>query len=203
MALVDRHVDGLAEGAAGMMQGRRLVDQLHQVAEVLDRAITPAAVEIADERRSVDRGEDRRVAADVDAAVPIPGQLIEFPGRRPQKGAGEAAGQTHAFAVDIGARVAPQRQRLFVLAELDADLGQDGLGIGLDGLQAFFGQDLGKGDFALDEGQGDGAAVLAAGAPGFAAASSASGFAFAHPVVPIVVDLSAGLVRCGRLFRHL
>ena len=183
MALVDGDVDGLTEGAAGMVQGRRLIDQFHQVAEVFDGAVAPAAVEIADERWPVDRGEDRRIATDVDVALRIAGQLVEFGGRRLQEISGETAGHSHPLAVDVGTGIAPQRQRLLVVAKFDADLGKNGFGIRFDGLQAFIGQDLGEGDFSRDEGQGDGDGYLAAGTPGRAAASSASGFALAHPVV--------------------
>ena len=44
------------------------VGQLHEVAEVLDRAVAPAVVEVADERRAVVRGEDRVRPADLDVA---------------------------------------------------------------------------------------------------------------------------------------
>ena len=55
MPLVDRQVDRLADRAAGVVQRRRHVGQLDEVAEVLDVRVAPALVEVADERRAVGR----------------------------------------------------------------------------------------------------------------------------------------------------
>ena len=43
----------------------------------------------------------------------------------------------HALALDVGAGVLPQRQRLGIVAEIDADLLEHRVGIGLDQRQAF------------------------------------------------------------------
>ena len=59
VALVHRHVDRLADRPAAVVEVRAHVRELHEVAEVLDRAVAPAVVEVADERRAVVRGEDR------------------------------------------------------------------------------------------------------------------------------------------------
>ena len=57
--LVDGDVDRLAHRPATVVEMRRQVRELHEVPEVLDRAVTPALVEIADERGAVVRREDR------------------------------------------------------------------------------------------------------------------------------------------------
>src|SRR5438874_997744 len=75
MPLVDRQVDRLAHRAAGMVDRRRHVGELHEVAEILDRGVAPPLVERADEGRAVDRGEHRGVAADRHVARRVAGML--------------------------------------------------------------------------------------------------------------------------------
>ena len=70
MALVDRHVDRLADRAAGMVQPGRGLRELHEVAEILDRAVAAALVEVHDEGRAVGRREDDALAADLDRLAP-------------------------------------------------------------------------------------------------------------------------------------
>jgi len=48
----------------------------------------------------------------------------------------------HALALHVGARGLPQRERLGVIAKVDADLLQDGVGVVLDGAQALLVEDL-------------------------------------------------------------
>ena len=60
------------------MQVGRGVGELHEVAEVLDRAVAPAVVEVAHERRAVVRGEDRVHPADLDVALRVAGELGEL-----------------------------------------------------------------------------------------------------------------------------
>ena len=57
---------------------RRHVGQLHEVAEVLDRAVAPPVVQVADERRAVVRGEDRVHPADLDVPLRVPRVLGEL-----------------------------------------------------------------------------------------------------------------------------
>ena len=52
--------------------------------------------------------------------------------------AGQAAREVHALALDVRARGLPQRERLGVIAKVDADLLQDGVGVVLDGDEALF-----------------------------------------------------------------
>src|SRR3546814_12008338 len=56
--------------------------------------------------------------------------------------AAEAAREAHALALDVGAGLLEQRQRLRLPAELDADLLQHRLGIVLDEGEALFREQL-------------------------------------------------------------
>ena len=56
------------------------------------------------------------------------------------EGAGEAALEADALALDISARRAQQLQRLGIATELHADFLQDRIGIALDELQTLFAQ---------------------------------------------------------------
>ena len=73
--------------------------------EVLDRAVAAAAVEIVDEGRAVDRGEDGVVAADRHVPLRVARMLDELAaGTVAQRLAGEAAGKADARALDVGSR---------------------------------------------------------------------------------------------------
>ena len=143
VALVDRHVDRFADRPAAVMQMRRQVGQLHEVAEVLDRAVAPAVVQVAHERRAVVRGEDRRVAADPDVVRLVPGVLDELARRGCLDDlAAHPAREAHALALDVGSAVAQDAERLGVVAELDADLLEDRVGVVLDGREALLVENL-------------------------------------------------------------
>ena len=109
--LLTGHVDRLADRPAGVVEVRRGVGQLHQVAEVLDRAVAPAAVEVADERRAVVRGEDRVHPADLDVPLRVAGELGELArGRGLDDPAAHPAREADPDAVDVGAGTAERAQ---------------------------------------------------------------------------------------------
>ncbi len=68
----------------------------------------------------------------------------------------------HARALHVGAGFLPQRQRLLVVAELDADLFEDQVGVRLDQRQPFLVEHLVVRELAADEGKLDAAARLPA-----------------------------------------
>jgi hypothetical protein len=136
MALVDRHVDRLAHRAARMVDRRRHIGELHEIAEILQRRIAAVAVEIAHEGRAVDRREDRVVAADLDRFGRIARMLGELGRRGLQQFAAQPLGKMHPLALDVGTGLLPHAERFGVVAELDADFLQHAVGIGLDQRQA-------------------------------------------------------------------
>ncbi len=143
VALVHRHVDRLADGPAAVVEVRAHVGELHEVAEVLDRAVAPAVVEVADERRAVVRGEDGCGAADLDAVGGVSGELGELArGRRLDDLAAHAAREPDPFALDVGAGLAEQAQGVRVATELEPDLFEDRVGVLLDRGEAFLVEDL-------------------------------------------------------------
>jgi hypothetical protein len=83
VALVDRQVDRLAHRAAGVVDERAGVGELHEIAEILDGAVAAALVEIVDEGRAVDRREDGGVAADRHRAGGVARDLRELARRAP------------------------------------------------------------------------------------------------------------------------
>jgi hypothetical protein len=136
VALVDRKVHGLADRAAGMVDTRAHIGELHEVPEVLDFPVTPALVQVTNERRPVGGNEHSAVATDLDAPCRIAGVLGEFPGcRRLNNGTAKTARKAYTFAVDIRARLAPQLQCLWKLAKFDADLFEHRLRVVLDQLE--------------------------------------------------------------------
>src|SRR3546814_4154207 len=78
MPLVHRQVDGLADGAAGMVDPGRGIGELHEIAEILDRAVAPALLQIAHEGRTVGWREDGVGAADLDRSRRVTGVLGEL-----------------------------------------------------------------------------------------------------------------------------
>ena len=136
VALVDRQVDRLAQRPAAVVEGAARVGQLHEVAEVLDRGVAPALVEVVDERRAVGRHEDHVRVADLHAPRRVPGELGEDPGRRGlDQGAAHPAREADPLAVDVGAGAAEDLGRLGEVDDLDADLLEERVGVGLDLLE--------------------------------------------------------------------
>jgi len=60
--LVDRYVNRLADRAAGMVEPRRRISELHEVLEVDERRVASPPVQVRDERGPVGRREDNVVA---------------------------------------------------------------------------------------------------------------------------------------------
>ena len=63
-----------------------------------------------------------------------------------------AGGEAHPGAVDIGAGFLEQVEDFGVVEKIDANLGQQPVGVVLDQLQVFFAENLNVGDVAFDEG---------------------------------------------------
>ena len=152
MALVDRHVDRLADRAAGMVQPGRGLRELHEVAEILDRAVAAALVEIHDEGRAVGRREDDALAADLHRLGRVARMLGELRRRGLQDLAQHARLEPHQHAVDLRAGPLPMLERCRIVAELDADLGQDAVGGLFDPDEVLLGQDVVGRDVADDVG---------------------------------------------------
>ena len=107
MALAHRHVAGLADHETAVVQVGVHVDKLHQVPEALDIAIAPAAFEIAHEGWAVDRRIDLVVAADLDRAFGVAGQLGELARRLCAKIANPVRRTAHHVVLDCGAGFPP------------------------------------------------------------------------------------------------
>ena len=176
MALVHRQVDRLANRAAAVVDRVGHVGQLHKVLEVVQGGVAAAFVEVAHKGRAVRRREHGVFAADDHVVRRVAGVLREFARCAGlHDGAAHAARKAHALAGDLGTGFAPDVQGLGVVAEIDADFFQDGVGVALDRGQAFFIEHLEVGDLAGDVGRGLDAAGGARGPLGFAASGAAAG----------------------------
>ncbi len=118
-----------------VVEVRASVGQLHEVAEVLDRAVAPAVVEVAHERRAVVRREDRvRRRRSATFRSRVAGVLGELARRgRLDDLAAHAAREADPLALRRRRRPSRnRRERVRVAAELDADLLEDRVGVVLD-----------------------------------------------------------------------
>ena len=141
--LVHRHVHRLADRAARVVQPRRRVRELHEVAEVLDRPVAAPAVEVAHERRPVRRGEDRALPAEDDVVRPVPRHLRELArSGRPDERAAQPAREPHALALHVRARLQEELERVWRVVELDPDLFEDPVGVLLERREAFLREHL-------------------------------------------------------------
>jgi len=114
--------------------------------------------------RAVGGREHRAVATDHHVVRGIARVLREFLRRgAAHDGATHAAREVHPLALDVRARVLPQLQRLRIVAEVDADLLEDGVGIVLEELEALGAEYLVVGDLPRDVGN---EGVAASGARG-------------------------------------
>src|SRR5690606_3058193 len=153
--LGDGQVDRLAQRPSGVVEGGGHVGELGEVAEVLDRGVPPAAVQVAHERAAVGGGEDHMGVADLHAPLRVAG-VLGVPGRggRLDDLAAHPFGETHPGAVDVGAVVGEDPQRLGEVHDLDAHLGQEAVGVLFDGRQPLLVEHLVRGETAGEEGLG-------------------------------------------------
>src|SRR4029077_441644 len=94
-----------------------------EVPEVLDRAVAPAAVEVAHERRAVVRDEDRMHPADLDVPRRVPGVLgVLARGGRLDDLPAHPTREAHPDAVEVCAGVGKGWKGLGGTAELEAHL---------------------------------------------------------------------------------
>src|SRR6476469_2200848 len=100
--------------------------------QILKRAVTPAAVQVRHERRPADRGEHRGVAAKAHVALGVTGMDGEFARRGLEQGACQPARNAYPLALHVRTRPTPQAQGFWIAPELDANLLENGLGVGLD-----------------------------------------------------------------------
>ncbi len=181
VALGHRDVHWLAQRAAGMMQARRHVDELGEVAEILDRRIAAAFIEIADEGWAIDGCEDGAVAADHHIVGGVPGILRVFARRRLDELPHQPPGKAHAVALGIGCRrlgigtgVLPHADGFLVLVEVDAGFLKHGFGVVLDEFQLLVIERLVKLDLAADVAGLDNCGGCAGGTAGISAATAAT-----------------------------
>ena len=163
MALVDRHVDRLADRAARRMHRRCHIGELHEIAEILDRRIAAVAFEVTHEGRAIDRREDRRLPANVNAALRVARMPGEFLWRGLQQFAAKTLGEMYALATNIRTGVLPELERFRVLTELDADFLQNAIGIVFDQAEAFLIQNFVFANLAGDVGKRRARATAGAG----------------------------------------
>ena len=96
----------------------------------------------------------------------VASDLVELVRRRClHESASQAPGEPHALAVDIASGVLKQLERVGRLAEVDADLLEDRLGVVLDRRQALLAQQLPRFQLPRDEGHPFGDRGEASGRP--------------------------------------
>ena len=181
VALGHRNVHGFTQRASGMVQAGQHVDELGEVAEVLDGRIAAAFIEVADEGRAVNRGEDSVVATDGDVVCRVAGMLHIFARRRLDQRAHEALGEAHAVALGVGRRglhisagILPHACGLIVLIDVEADFLQNRFGIALDQFKLLVREGLIGPDGAADEARVLDGGRSAGGAAGIGTASGAA-----------------------------
>ena len=175
MALVHRHVDGLADDVAKVVDVGQLVQDLGELVEVGHGAVAPFPAGIADEGRAVHGGEDLVPSPDPNAAIGVARVLGEFSRAGSGKLAREALGEAHAAVGHVRTSVGEATQRLGVIAELDALDLEHPIGLAKDGFDLVLAQKVEKRDLALNERRGGCRLALGRATT---AASSASAAAF-------------------------
>ncbi len=143
VSLVDRDVDRLAHRAPRHVHVWTLVRQLHEVPEVVDRAVAAALVDVVDEGRAVGGHEHGGVATDLHAVFRIASVVCvdggsvgcdDLPAHAP--------GEPHPLAVHLGTRRPQEFEGARVVPEVDAEFLEDRVGVLLDQGQAVLGHDL-------------------------------------------------------------
>jgi hypothetical protein len=121
---------------AGMVQPGREVCELHEVAEVLDGSIPPAAFQVGDEGRAIGGQQHDVIAADRDRRARLAALHAESSGRGRTERPDEPGIEAHPGARNRRPGRLEQRERLLVAAELDADFLEDPLCMSLEARRA-------------------------------------------------------------------
>ena len=118
MAFIDRDIDGLTHGAAGMVDVRGDIGELYEVLEILDGAVASAVIQIADEWWSIDWCENHVVATDRDIAFGVTRMLYVCCRRCPQKRANKSFRKPHPITIDVGTSFTPHGLDFLVIFEI-------------------------------------------------------------------------------------
>src|SRR5207237_7548537 len=119
VALVDGQIHRFAGGPARVVKVWGRIRELHEVPEVLDRAVPAPAVDVPHERRTVGRSENRCAATDVNGAGGITRVLVELSrGCRLHDLPREPALEADALTLDVCPGVLQQDQRVGISAEI-------------------------------------------------------------------------------------
>ena len=172
-------VDRLAHDAARVVQVRNRVVDLHESAEVVDRRVAPAGVEVVHKRRAPGWAEYGVIAADLDGVRGIARVLGELARRaRLDDPAAHPRLEAHALAVHVGARVVEDRENLGIAAKLHPDLLKKPVGVALDEVEALLAEDPERTELAEDAGRtrDHGAPADTRGPPASSASSCRRGF---------------------------
>ena len=123
MALVDGHVDRLADRAARVVQPGSQVREFDEVMKILEGAVAPAALE-SERRAARRRAQIPLVAADRHVASGVARVLGKLRGRGAAHDLARKPGRyVHPAAVgDRRAGFSPESDRLFVAADLEPNL---------------------------------------------------------------------------------
>src|SRR6516162_5288354 len=106
--LVRRDLHRLAHATAGKMQRRCHVGELDEVDEVIESAVAPAALDVADEWRPADRREHRGVAAEAHVALGVAREQRELLRGGGEQLARQAARYVYALFVHVRTGIPPQ-----------------------------------------------------------------------------------------------
>ena len=124
VALGHRDVHRLADDAAGEVHGRGQVRELVELVQIVEGAVAAPVVEVEHERGAVGRHEQHVAPADGDAALGVARREGEGLRRLRDQLHEQRAVDAHAPAVDVGAGLLPESDRLLV-PEVDPDLFED------------------------------------------------------------------------------
>ena len=130
--------------------GDRVVD-LHEPAEVVDRRVAAAGVEVVHERRAPGGAEHGVAAAEPDGVRGVSRVLGELARRVRLDDAPAHSGlEAHALAVHVGTRVAEDCEDFRVATKLHADFAKDLVGVALDEGEALFAENFEGAQSAAD-----------------------------------------------------
>ena len=135
MALVDRDVDGLAHGAAGVTKPRRHERETDEVPEILKRGIAPPAVKIGDEGRTITWHQHYVIAAQRDASFAIARVKHEGLKRRRAQCARLTRFHPDTLVLDTRSGGPEECQGDVIPAKVNADGVEDPVRLSLDGFE--------------------------------------------------------------------
>ena len=121
MPLCNGQINGLTNRTTRMMQAREHIDELYKITKIFNFCITSLTIKVAHKRRSVDRGKNSIITANLNITLRITGILGKMTWGCLTKLARKPAREPDTLSFNITANPLQNFQRFWIISEINAN----------------------------------------------------------------------------------